>query len=418
MASDAPTVGQQLQQWRLRRGLSLGALSLRCGIHKSTLSRWERGIQLPSTRELDDTLKALEVSAQERAACWQQLDAPRAVLYRHQEPAGMRQISGGELLRALRLRSGVTQQDAARAAGVTREMLSRWERGERWPDGQKLHALCYALGASLDETLHLTTRGFIEQEPLPLERPALLQIHLALAYDTTSPKLELANWHIAARFAELDRGDPFRLQLIQAAIWGTLGYNLWHQGNLGSASRLGQQTMRLMQDCRGFLGASQLRGILVQAEVESRQSGPLAAVRFLESWLGLVTIIHLRAWVYSIQADYLLRAGEITSALQRSDAARKLISNESNDPKEGAYRHRDYARHLLLAKEPRRALEVLQSLQDSSALPKQESGPTCFLFAKALYAVGEVGEALTYREQAMESLARHRLSLPPEYQSL
>lgn len=331
----------------------------------------------------------------------------------------MQQIRGGELLRALRLRSGVTQEDAARAVGVTREQLSRWERGERWPDAQKLHALCYALGASLDETLHLTTRNFIEQEPLPLDRQSLMEMHTSLAYvNTLTPGHTLLTWHLAARLAEQEKDNPSRLQLDQAAIWGALGYQLWHAGSFSSARALGVYTERLMRTCRGWLGSSQTRGILVRAEDEARQSGPHAARRYLESWLPQIDEPTVRAWFYSIEADYLFRSGELGEGLQCSENSLTEITSKGSVSQEYYYRLRDHARRLLQAKQPGKALETLQSLQASGAFSERESAPTLLLLSHALLATSQPLEAGRYREQAREILKRYQLLLPQEYQDL
>jgi transcriptional regulator with XRE-family HTH domain len=276
LASDAPTIGQQLQQWRLRRGLSLGALSLRCGIHKSTLSRWERGIQLPSTRELDDTLKALEISAQERAVCWQLLDAPRAMLYRRLGSPEESQVSGGELLRILRLRAGMTQGDAARKAGVTRELLSRWERGGGWPDGQKLHALCFALGATVEETLHLTTRAWQAQEPLPNDKEGLDSLLQSLQQGDSTER-DLSYLALASRYDVLYRTGKLS-ESEATAIWGHYGmyhdsrhyYPQYHQ----RSAQLAAPALRSIRSSTAPLNSGQVAALsmTVAALVEQKKS--------------------------------------------------------------------------------------------------------------------------------------------------
>lgn len=373
-------------------------------------------------RELEATLSALDISLHESAALRRQLDTPRAVLYQHREVLGLRQISGGELLRALRVRSGTTQEDAARAIGVTREMLSRWERGEHWPDAQKLHALCFSLGASLDEALHLTTRGFVEPQLLPMDRNALLGIHASFAFDNVaSPGRELFAWHLAARLAEIEKNDLPQQQVGQAAIWGTLSYSLWQEGNFAMAQKLSQQTEQLMRSCRRWLGSAQIRGILIQAEVEARREGPRAAIRYLETWYDQVNLPELRAWLYSVQSDYLLRSGESEASLQRSRQSLEELSLSPTSPGfsgETSYRWRDYARHLLQAGQPGKALEILLPLQTQGVFSERDNVPTLLLLSRASERVGSWSEALTYREKAQEGLLRNRVILTQEYQDI
>lgn len=59
----------------------------------------------------------------------------------------------GPALRLLRLRRGVLQVDLARRAGITKAMLSGYERGARLPSLRSLAAVLDAQGFDF-ETLH------------------------------------------------------------------------------------------------------------------------------------------------------------------------------------------------------------------------------------------------------------------------
>ena len=193
-------IGETLRAARVRQGLSLGALALKAGVNKSTLSRWESGKTVPYAPELNRVMEALDLSPSARQKCRQSLDAPRALQIEHCA-AQTAPVSSGELLRALRVRSRVRQDEAAQAAGVTQSMVSRWEAGECWPEGDKLHALCFALGATGDEVLFLTTRGWQQQEPLPLDKEALEEIVHYLDYHDTMPDRYGGSFPKCVRFA-------------------------------------------------------------------------------------------------------------------------------------------------------------------------------------------------------------------------
>lgn len=45
-------------------------------------------------------------------------------------------------LKALRVNAGLTQANAAKALNVSRNTVSKWERGETFPDAKKLKSLC------------------------------------------------------------------------------------------------------------------------------------------------------------------------------------------------------------------------------------------------------------------------------------
>lgn len=57
----------------------------------------------------------------------------------------------GETLRALRSRDGKTQEELAKALGVTAQAVSRWETGSCYPDTELLPAIANLFGVSIDE---------------------------------------------------------------------------------------------------------------------------------------------------------------------------------------------------------------------------------------------------------------------------
>lgn len=68
-------------------------------------------------------------------------------------------------LTALRAERGLTQEELARALNVTRQTISKWERGLVAPDTVNLSALGRLYGVSLDELVN----GPLQEEPTPEE---------------------------------------------------------------------------------------------------------------------------------------------------------------------------------------------------------------------------------------------------------
>lgn len=68
-------------------------------------------------------------------------------------------------LTALRAERGLTQEELARALNVTRQTISKWERGLVAPDTVNLSALGRLYGVSLDELVN----GPPQEEPTPEE---------------------------------------------------------------------------------------------------------------------------------------------------------------------------------------------------------------------------------------------------------
>jgi AbrB family looped-hinge helix DNA binding protein len=54
----------------------------------------------------------------------------------------------------LRKMAGLTQEELAEKIGVSRQALSKWEKGESVPDLENAASIAQALGASLDELVN------------------------------------------------------------------------------------------------------------------------------------------------------------------------------------------------------------------------------------------------------------------------
>jgi transcriptional regulator with XRE-family HTH domain len=66
-------------------------------------------------------------------------------------------IGPNALIRAMRLRRGMTQRDLAQILGISQSAICQWEQGFAWPDGAHLSALLYALAAQPEEGFALSS---------------------------------------------------------------------------------------------------------------------------------------------------------------------------------------------------------------------------------------------------------------------
>ncbi|GAB4460937.1 MAG: hypothetical protein OHK0029_25600 [Armatimonadaceae bacterium] len=159
-----------LRAWRREKRLSQDQLAIRAGINRSTLSRWERGKHFPSNTELAAVLAALQATPEQAQQAFGSLPVPRTQ-HLLQSPIrvpalivesgrDVRAPVGGDLLRAMRRRQNKTQAEVARAVGVTRTTLARWETSETWPPSDFLHRLCWELKAHSQEVAALTVGRF------------------------------------------------------------------------------------------------------------------------------------------------------------------------------------------------------------------------------------------------------------------
>ncbi|MDX1934996.1 MAG: helix-turn-helix transcriptional regulator [Capsulimonadales bacterium] len=153
-------IGEEIRALRQRRGMSLGALAIKSQVCKSTLSCWECGKRKPSTRELKSVIDALNLRPTESNRVWQLLDEPRGVRALRQAIARQRVSDNGTLLRSLRQRAGLTQQQVADALGVTRWTVLRWEKIEIWPEPAQLDRLIALFSPDEEQTFLLRAGRF------------------------------------------------------------------------------------------------------------------------------------------------------------------------------------------------------------------------------------------------------------------
>ena len=158
-------LGRTLQGQRKACGLTIQALATKAGVHRTTVSRWERGEAVPFVHELTRVLDTLNVSQKERQGYYRSLEAPRGIQLMDAGAVSALPISSGELLWALRQRAGVSQREVARAANVAQSLVVKWEKGECWPSNEHLHVFCFAIRASQDELIFLTTRTWNQVDP-------------------------------------------------------------------------------------------------------------------------------------------------------------------------------------------------------------------------------------------------------------
>lgn len=58
-------------------------------------------------------------------------------------------------LKAARANAGLTQEDAAKSIGVTRDTLGNWERAKSFPDAIQIRKIEHVYGVSYDELIFL-----------------------------------------------------------------------------------------------------------------------------------------------------------------------------------------------------------------------------------------------------------------------
>ncbi len=156
MCSTRRRLGVLLREQREALGLSQRQAARIASIASSTLSRWESGTCDPRVPELQSLLSALGVDGQGSLRILASQDTPRAArAVRHERAAP----SGGELLRVLRVRAGLSLVEVASQFGVATSTVSRWESSLSRPSRTTLSSLLLFLGASPEERLCVESSG-------------------------------------------------------------------------------------------------------------------------------------------------------------------------------------------------------------------------------------------------------------------
>ncbi len=410
------TLGSTLRAQRKARGLTIQALAAKAGVHRTTVSRWERGEATPFAYELTRVLGILDISPTERQDYYRNVEAPRGIQIARAGTNANLPVSLGELLSVLRQRAGVSQRQVARVAGVTQNLVFKWEKGECWPDNVNLHAFCFAIGASQDELVFLTTRAWSQVEPLPQNREALDDFiqsgHDDL--DTTWAGVYLA---VAARYQSLHRAGKIG-EIEALSMHGLYAeYLAWRLHRFEDAKRIVAPIIASLGRSRGTLTRGQQGAILCQVHFDDAFGNQrLNVPRNYGSkklWEGNLALLNSLGHRYSAgkkpNYHYLLANNwEKIGNVEAAEANYK--HNIASAPSERMIQHRSWAYVDFLCRQGR-FRDALPFLIPHSALP-HGTLPLVFIkhwcnHAEVFAGLGDYAEAEGYLTQAVTYAHQH-----------
>lgn len=360
------TIGDYIRQLRLSKGLSMNRLAQMSGISQSTLSRWESGKFLPSLRELEMTLTALNCTDSQRRDAIRLLDAPRAVAYLRSETASPHALTfGGDLLRAMRIRRNWTIEQVASAVGVSESVVRRWERSEQRPTDDQLHALCFALGASESELVALSQNAFNLQN----ENTFPEDIHeFQLWVDALKVSdMDLSFHALIADLQERANRNPFWLSHIALAYTSYASY-LMFEYRIREAEKTALKAIQLfptLPEVRPHMLWS-VNVLSSAVHYSGSRMRPLEGAEVLMDWIppdGSLRWGHYRQWFLARASSFMAQAGHGSEAermLKEADNVNLRLIGE-----ERVSRNSIYSARVALAKgNPRLALSQMPKLQD------------------------------------------------------
>ena len=404
-------IGSIIQQSRLEKGMSLGVLAERAGVNKSTLSRWESEKNKPSIREITSVFDALDLSEALRRQCLQQLNQPRSArhLSRITPPAigsALLPVSGGELLRAMRVRGGFTQADAARAVGVTQGILSRWENNDCWPETENLQLLCRILGATQGEICGLTEHAWKSHEELPLDKDFLDANLHRLRDDDRMTDRDLLYLAFAGRYMTLHRQRKIS-DLEAMEVWGSYAYHLSGLGRIQEAMHMAKPVFQAIHRSTNVLTQGQYEGLLATTDNITKGEPSIRRCLLTRTILlrfkGRIAPSLLGRWQDDLGmiSWHCGRVGESQEAIAESDAYYEQAAEAETNPASQWRRRQRFAGVICCQ---RRYEDALRQLERAATLPQgTKIGPQIAyeqFIAWALAGLGDTRTATYHLNQA------------------
>ena len=339
------SLGSYLRQIRCARHLTQAQVARRSGIGRVTLNRWEKGEQQPHKQTLEILLKALSTSLEEQQQACSLLSAPsrrpetHALIVRLGEPSGIGPMPHvGAFLQALRVRYGLSQEEAAQRLGVTERTLRRWEKSEIQPSSAQIQALCYTLGARTEEMLALTAGHLPSVSETTAQNTSLDDIKeqaKALFSDITPARrkslkdlgffvLEVQAWPLALQ-SEAGRRLLSQVYGYHAAYLSS--YQRWSESGLYANRSLDLLSGTEAPDTIRILAALAAARVMV---FRGSHPAPKRGVDMLRHWVNLAQDPAYKAWILSDLAEYIALSGDTETGLPLSQQAREIAAECEN----------------------------------------------------------------------------------------
>lgn len=416
------TIGGFLRTLRTSRRMTMAQTAEKAGLHRATLHRWEKDQAQPRLSELTALFSALEASESQKQSALRLMDAPRAIRKVWQEvrqiaeQTGMRAMPhGGDLLRAMRMRRGMSLEEASHHVGVTGGTLRRWEKMEVWPTHEQLHRLCFALQAHNQEIIALTV-GRFSQRP-HIEKTSLNAIYERFRqqeeamekspsgydplYELTYLQMEADAWPLALQSAA---GKQMLIEL-----YAHHAQQLSTEERLTEAGSVAERALELMA---GSLKMKQfwLYPVIVSARsavFRTESPAPERGLEILRPWLKEERWLEMHGWMLADMAKYIGMRGDPEVSLILAEQACQVAERSGFDS-ERSNRKWDKARLLLNAGHPEDALILLEGREpDEGTVPVGIN--VALLRAEAYLATGDLSAAHVWLQRAQNDIETYHI---------
>jgi len=420
MSSGAEKVGGLIRQMRQGRGMELTRLSHLSGVHRATLHRWERGETLPRLPELNAVFAALKIPEHEQQQVFASMNNHRARVALHTKETLMGEQQeigsyphGGDLLRAMRLRCGLSYERMAFLLHVSTRTIRLWEKAEVWLSVENLHQVCSLLRAQEPEIAALTCGRVTLQprsEEVSLEaiRYHLDTLRLRPLMPNEMPRdleylaLTAQSWSHAAKS---ETGQ--RLLAEVYACYADYLLTAFRPLEMHIPAERTLALMTTLQPKEDFW----LRAGIVYAQAvpwrdrANEQRGHRNALKLLADWLPFASDGEEEASLRSLMALYLVITRDNDAAVEMADATLRLAERTEKPEQIRACKRRK-ANVFWRMGQPEKSLPLIEwNTQDTLS----DQGITLLLGARAYLAAGKKSEAHDWLQHLMTLIAAHTL---------
>ena len=380
--------GEALRALREFRGLSIGETSRRSDVAKATLQHWEAGRNLPLGASLARVLDALEADGRLRARLLDAADPRYARLALEHTPLGA-PVDVGMVLRTMRSRRGTTQAELARAVGVTQSALAKWESGGTAPSKETIHAVGFALGATVEETLALASCSSEAAPPGVWSVPEEAHAYL----DAVPRRGELEPFVLMGFAAEAWR-RAVRDPRWDSALCGALSRQADVEllaGRVGPAEALARRVVRLAQTPESRKRSMPALDIWATSSRKRGEDKP-AVAELTEEWAGAIPDGKTRSWALLVHAQSLNALGRESQGFDSVRQGIEMLPTRGHCEYSRAWGRADYrVRFCLAGPTPQKAFGMIE-LDPVKNIPLDRdlgsSWVECFIAARAYHATG------------------------------
>jgi len=400
---------KQLRHMRELRGLSQVGLAQHAGISVRTLRYWEAAEKLPRRPELESVLEVLSATDEERRNLYAVVPLPRLIRHVKQLPDMeigadlMPPMNLGDLIRALRHRTGRTQEQFATDMGVTSTTVMRWETLRSLPGDGNLDRICAIVDVTPQEATVLRSRGLMngaipDRGDIATLRDQVDSFGLLVSRYSPLTDLFALNLQHYLHLAAPTEPEANYLLAKTLLIYGNMHFM---KDNLRAAKGLAQRSVAMFQQSGHYdvmcAQAINLASVFVGGETVQRFE---SKIEFVRRNLTSRATSDMRLRMYCDLALYYSQAGRIAEAWSVISNAELELGNASDSLENHNYVELSTAR-------------ILHNLGDSDkAMVKfariAQTGPENAIYycyqAEAALAMGEREEAARLVQRA-EALA-------------